>query len=298
MTSPMSGFGDPLNCATLHPNNSSKLSWDYLAKTDCHSSLSLCEPPEYPACAINQSRKDQFPHHRIPIETAQRERSSFQMIYQPDSKVLKANCRSIGRKLVSLPGLHQILKQLKVPYHSQGKVVKKGVRKLEAAGKEAMMTIAETAASLLSITKRHFECLPTAISPPDRKQQGESPPDFQVHSFPCAPSNSHGPVKSRQTHPHQCDHCPQVFTRRDNLKQHILSIHNGKRYPCDLCPKSFTQSGSLNLHVKTAHGGVRVKCDQCDKTYARLHGLKQHLMQAHGSVDATPLVHAERNHSL
>ena len=183
----------------------------------------------------------------------------------------------MANKMVTLPGLHQILQQLRVPYHRhhEGSLNlafnHQGFVKRQPSPLDAIAEAAETLHSeLIEINYTHqYSQVP--------KPTSTSPTSSRAKVF----------KKSIETHPHQCPLCPQVFTRRDNLKQHVLSIHNGKRYPCELCQKSFTQTGSLNLHVKTAHGGMRVKCDLCDKTYARLHGLRQHYMQAHDGKEVS-----------
>ena len=181
----------------------------------------------------------------------------------------------IKQRIVNLPGLHSILAKLRVPY-SQGSIKKRVPSPLDC--------IAEAAAKNLDlITSLGTRYTHNNNSSEDRIVSAKITrnPSVGSESNYWSPRKQKLTVKSSETHPHQCLQCPQVFTRRDNLKQHVLSIHNGKRYHCELCQKSFTQSGSLNLHVKSAHGGMRVKCTLCDKTYARVHGLRQHYLQAH-----------------
>ena len=50
-----------------------------------------------------------------------------------------------------------------------------------------------------------------------------------------------------------CQECGFQTYRRDNLKQHILSIHEGIKYPCPHCEYKATQPSGLTRHVKKQH---------------------------------------------
>ena len=51
-----------------------------------------------------------------------------------------------------------------------------------------------------------------------------------------------------------CAMCDKTFTRRSDLKRHILNIHEGiKPFRCDLCPVSFSQITNLRDHYRKQH---------------------------------------------
>ena len=48
--------------------------------------------------------------------------------------------------------------------------------------------------------------------------------------------------------------CDKTFTRRSDLKRHILNIHEGiKPFKCDLCPVTFSQITNLRDHYRKMH---------------------------------------------
>ena len=57
-----------------------------------------------------------------------------------------------------------------------------------------------------------------------------------------------------KTEGHKCNTCSKIFTRQNNLKRHINTIHEGhKDYICGSCDKSFSQAGNLAQHISTFH---------------------------------------------
>ena len=52
-----------------------------------------------------------------------------------------------------------------------------------------------------------------------------------------------------------CHLCDKTFTRRSDLKRHILNIHEGiKPFRCDLCQTTFSQITNLRGHYLKQHG--------------------------------------------
>ena len=64
-----------------------------------------------------------------------------------------------------------------------------------------------------------------------------------------------------------CFHCGKSFTRKDRVKQHIHTVHEGRKdFICTKCNKSFTAAKTLKKHNHTVHEGQKdYKCDQCNK---------------------------------
>lgn len=60
------------------------------------------------------------------------------------------------------------------------------------------------------------------------------------------------PSSHASTLEYKCDNCGQIFTRKDNLKDHVLGKHTGLfRYVCPSCKKEFRWRSTLRRHVKS-----------------------------------------------
>lgn len=49
--------------------------------------------------------------------------------------------------------------------------------------------------------------------------------------------------------PFKCDICKKRYTRKDNMRDHILEVHANKKKKCDFCGEKM-RSTSLHRHVK------------------------------------------------
>ena len=50
---------------------------------------------------------------------------------------------------------------------------------------------------------------------------------------------------------HQCEKCPKMFTRKDNLYQHMRQVHNKyKLYQCEICSKTFARKQHKDWHLR------------------------------------------------
>ena len=80
----------------------------------------------------------------------------------------------------------------------------------------------------------------------------------------------------------KCEFCGKLFTKQNNLNQHIKCVHKGVKYKCDFCPKEFWNHRYVKVHIKSVHEGVREhQCNQCEKTFIELKGLKRHIKIFH-----------------
>ena len=83
--------------------------------------------------------------------------------------------------------------------------------------------------------------------------------------------------------PFQCDQCNKQYSRKDNLKQHIDTVHEGKKsvFACDHCNKQYSQKGHLNQHIASVHDGKKFDCDQCNKQFYYKTHLNRHIASVH-----------------
>ena len=61
-------------------------------------------------------------------------------------------------------------------------------------------------------------------------------------------------LKPRKTYQIPCKICMKIFNRKDNLKQHIKSVHERKKpHKCEKCSRQFAQKSHLSKHQKNKH---------------------------------------------
>ena len=51
----------------------------------------------------------------------------------------------------------------------------------------------------------------------------------------------------------ECPSCNYTSKFKSNVRQHIRSIHEGKKYPCKLCDKVVSHPSHLIKHIKSFH---------------------------------------------
>jgi uncharacterized Zn-finger protein len=90
----------------------------------------------------------------------------------------------------------------------------------------------------------------------ESQSQSQSEPCFKCPYENCNKSFSKKPnLKSHLvTHsgerPFACRQCAMAFTRKHDLKRHLISIHSiSKPYKCIFCPASFYRMGSVKQHL-------------------------------------------------
>ena len=73
-----------------------------------------------------------------------------------------------------------------------------------------------------------------------------------------------------------CDRCDYSCRRKDQIRLHKATKHEGYRFKCTECDKEYQLQQTLKDHIKAEHEGVRFKCDQCDITFKSKDILRKH----------------------
>ena len=62
-----------------------------------------------------------------------------------------------------------------------------------------------------------------------------------------------------------------VFSTKESLKSHVLSVHKKERpFKCNECQYSSSDNGKLKRHILSVHKGERLfKCNECDKGFSQ-----------------------------
>jgi hypothetical protein len=92
------------------------------------------------------------------------------------------------------------------------------------------------------------------------------------------------PKGSRKTNKHfSCYLCKGRFLNQLNLKNHMLSVHEGKNpFNCSYCGDTFKKSKGLLSHLKEVHEGEKpYNCSHCNSVFSRKLNLKRHIESVH-----------------
>jgi len=82
----------------------------------------------------------------------------------------------------------------------------------------------------------------------------------------------------------QCpvEDCKKMFRTKQEVENHINSIHLDIKSQCSIC---FLWFKNLSDHIGQVHkGGKKYRCGECDKQFSRNFGLKQHVERVHKST--------------
>ncbi len=73
-----------------------------------------------------------------------------------------------------------------------------------------------------------------------------------------------------------CPHCDHKFTRKHNLKSHLLIHTKEKPFSCSICSSKFRRLHDLKRHEKLHTGEKPYQCKNCGRKFARCDALVRH----------------------
>lgn len=100
--------------------------------------------------------------------------------------------------------------------------------------------------------------------------------NHKVHEFPSEPLSQNGGsvVEDRGDHDmtiigetlpkgqakpskKSCNLCEKSFSRTSDLKRHVLSYHEGRKFPCSECGHVYSRKATMLEHLRSTHRNVR-----------------------------------------
>ena len=81
-----------------------------------------------------------------------------------------------------------------------------------------------------------------------------------------------------------CDKCDYSCRRKDQIKLHQATKHEGFRFKCTKCEKEFLCVTHRNRHIRLEHEGFRFQCDQCDYAAKTKPSLQRHTDVIHKKI--------------
>lgn len=84
---------------------------------------------------------------------------------------------------------------------------------------------------------------------------------------------------------YKCDKCEKSYKAKGELRNHMLVVHEGLRYPCPHCQDVLSSVQALRRHERSFHmkGAREHVCDICSEAFTHKETLKKHIL-THDSV--------------
>ena len=93
-----------------------------------------------------------------------------------------------------------------------------------------------------------------------------------------------GMIKTRKLVRKKCTQCDFIAANSSSLRTHRLNIHEGKRYYCNQCDYNVAHTMNLKSHVQIVHEGIRYECNECDFKATLRKNLRRHTEGVHKGV--------------
>ena len=84
---------------------------------------------------------------------------------------------------------------------------------------------------------------------------------------------------------YECKKCPYKCKVKKSLKTHVMTKHEGVKFPCDKCPFVANNKETRYRHNLTEHRDLTFECVVCDKKFADLNTLRKHKKYTHEGLN-------------
>ena len=100
------------------------------------------------------------------------------------------------------------------------------------------------------------------------------------HSISCVTEKTPTSIKDETEKPFKCPTCDFSAKMKNNLKQHIEAVHEGKkRYKCPSCDYRTDKRVCLKKHVSSIHEKEKTfKCSICEDAFLISSQLSSHML--------------------
>lgn len=121
----------------------------------------------------------------------------------------------------------------------------------------------------------------------ERKFKCNEPNCDKAYITNCHLNRHKRTTHSKSTEPIACinETCTQFFTSKEQMEVHCRTVHRTESlrcFQCDKCPEKFSRKTHLKQHMVTIHtGNYQFTCKKCGKGYLLLSRLKRHEKVSH-----------------
>ncbi|XP_061189786.1 uncharacterized protein LOC133197673 [Saccostrea echinata] len=88
-------------------------------------------------------------------------------------------------------------------------------------------------------------------------------------------------ITHTQTFPYICKECGKGFKNKGKLKVHMISHVSHRPFQCDICGMSFKMKATLGTHIKRHKEVKPFKCNYCPLRFKSVEGSRNHMLHKH-----------------